>query len=96
LVDQTAPSTSLLRVEKSKKVKRSREPGSYDTQAAPTGKKVKFGVDGSSRDVTQRPSAILTEEVDFPRGGGVSLEQLNRPGSAVPMEVDGSLVSWRM
>ncbi|KAB5588082.1 RRNA biogenesis protein RRP5 [Ceratobasidium theobromae] len=90
LVDQAAPSTSLLRVERAKKAKRSHEPGSYDAQAAPTGKKVKFGADGSSKDVTKRPSTIVAEEVDFPRGGGVSLEELNRGGGTTPMEVDGS------
>ncbi|CAE6485208.1 unnamed protein product [Rhizoctonia solani] len=86
LVDQTEPSTSLLKAEKSKKTKRSHEPGSYDTQTAPAGKKVKFGEDGSSKNVSQKPSTLLAEEVDFPRGGGVTLEELNK---STAMEVDG-------
>ncbi|CAE6455083.1 unnamed protein product [Rhizoctonia solani] len=88
LVDQPGPSTSLLKAEKSKKAKRSHEPGSYDTQAAPTGKKVKFGENGNSKDISQRPSTLLTEEVDFPRGGGVTLEELNKSTDAGAMEVD--------
>ncbi|CAE6479265.1 unnamed protein product [Rhizoctonia solani] len=85
LVDQPGPSTSVLKAEKSKKTKRSHEPGSYDTQTAPAGKKVKFGEDGSSKNVGQKPSTLLTEEVDFPRGGGVTLEELNK---STAMEVD--------
>ncbi|KAF8745274.1 S1 RNA binding domain, partial [Rhizoctonia solani] len=88
-VDQPTPSTSLLKAEKYKKTKRSHEPGSYDAQAAPAGKKVKFGEDGSSKDVGQRPTTLLSEEVDFPRGGGVTLEELNKSTSATAMEVDG-------
>ncbi|CAE6439154.1 unnamed protein product, partial [Rhizoctonia solani] len=87
-VDQPGPSTSVLKAEKSKKTKRSHEPGSYDTQAAPAGKKVKFGEDGSSKDVSQRSNTLLTEEVDFPRGGGVTLEELNKSANDA-MEVDG-------
>ncbi|KDN33351.1 hypothetical protein RSAG8_13557, partial [Rhizoctonia solani AG-8 WAC10335] len=75
LVDQPGPSTSLLKAEKSKKAKRSHEPGSYDTQAAPAGKK--------------KPSTLLTEEVDFPRGGGVTLEELHESANSTAMEVDG-------
>ncbi|KAF8746795.1 S1 RNA binding domain [Rhizoctonia solani] len=56
---------------------------------APAGKKVKFGEDGSSKDVGQRPTTLLSEEVDFPRGGGVTLEELNKSTSATAMEVDG-------
>ncbi|KAG8732624.1 rRNA biogenesis protein rrp5, partial [Ceratobasidium sp. 423] len=59
---------------------------------APTGKKVKFGEDGSSKDVSQRPSTLLSEEVDFPRGGGTTLEELNKPADATAMEVDGQAV----
>lgn len=82
-----AVSSSLLKAEKAKKSKRSHEPGSYDAQAAPAGKKVKFGADGSSKDVAPKPSAsVLVEEVDFPRGGGVTLETLNEGMGR--MEVD--------
>ncbi|CEL57234.1 rRNA biogenesis protein RRP5 OS=Saccharomyces cerevisiae (strain ATCC 204508 / S288c) GN=RRP5 PE=1 SV=1 [Rhizoctonia solani AG-1 IB] len=88
-IDQPMPSTSLLKAEKSKKTKRSHEPGSYDAQAAPAGKKVKFGEDGNSKDVSQRPSTLLSEEVDFPRGGGVTLEELNKSSNDSAMEVDG-------
>ncbi|CAE6393843.1 unnamed protein product [Rhizoctonia solani] len=88
LADQPGPSTSLLKAEKSKKAKRSHEPGSYDTQAAPTGKKVKFGENGNPKDVNQRPSTLLAEEVDFPRGGGVTLEELNKSVDSSAMEVD--------
>jgi hypothetical protein len=92
-IDQPMPSTSLLKAEKSKKTKRSHEPGSYDAQAAPAGKKVKFGEDGNSKDVSQRPSTLLSEEVDFPRGGGVTLEELNKSSNDSAMEVDGQPVS---
>ena len=90
MVDQPGPSTSLLKAEKSKKTKRSHEPGSYDTQTAPAGKKVKFKEDGSSKDVSQKPSALLTEEVNFPRGGGISLGELNKSTSSTAMEIDVS------
>ncbi|CAE6440693.1 unnamed protein product [Rhizoctonia solani] len=92
-VDQPTPFSSLLKAEKSKKTKRSHEPGSYDAQAAPAGKKVKFGEDGSSKDVSQKPSTTISEEVDFPRGGGVTLEELNNSTSATAMEVDGQPVA---
>ncbi|KAG9075991.1 rRNA biogenesis protein rrp5 [Ceratobasidium sp. UAMH 11750] len=64
--------------EKSKKAKRSHEPGSYSTEpAAPAGKKIKFG--SKAKDASQPTTTVVTEEADLPRGGGVVLERLN-PG----------------
>ncbi|KAG8709931.1 rRNA biogenesis protein rrp5 [Ceratobasidium sp. 395] len=86
--DALEPSMSILKAEKAKKVKRSHEPGSYSTQAAaPAGKKTKFGADGKEKDVSIRTNAVVSDEVDFPRGGGVTLEQLNK--GVERMEVDG-------
>ncbi|QRV97230.1 rRNA biogenesis protein RRP5 [Ceratobasidium sp. AG-Ba] len=88
-VDPPAAPTSVLRGDKAKKAKRSHEPGSYSADAAvPAGKKTKFGADGKGKDVIRpAPAAIGGEEVDFPRGGGVTLEQLN--AGVQRMEVDG-------
>ncbi|KAG9127379.1 rRNA biogenesis protein rrp5 [Ceratobasidium sp. 392] len=89
VLEQSAPSTSVLRAEKVKKAKRSHEPGSYSTEsAAPAGKKIKFGADGKEKDVSVKSSTVVADEVDFPRGGGVTLEQLNK--GVERMEVDGS------
>ncbi|KAG8742229.1 rRNA biogenesis protein rrp5 [Ceratobasidium sp. 414] len=89
--DDLTSSASLLRAEKSKKAKRSHEPGSYSTQAAvPAGKKVKFGSDGKAKDVSEPATTVVAEEVDFPRGGGVSLERLN--AGVERMEVDGDVL----
>ncbi|QRV97232.1 rRNA biogenesis protein RRP5 [Ceratobasidium sp. AG-Ba] len=88
-VDPPAAPTSVLRADKAKKAKRSHEPGSYSADAAaPAGKKTKFGADGKQKDVNRpAPAAVGGEEVDFPRGGGVTLEQLN--AGVQRMEVDG-------
>jgi hypothetical protein len=96
-VDQPTPSTSLLRAEKPKKAKRSHEPGSYNTDAAaPAGKKVKFGADGKEKDVSVKPSAVVAEEVDFPRGGGVTLEQLNGGSGEMEVDNDGEVFAVRL
>ncbi|KAG9081621.1 rRNA biogenesis protein rrp5, partial [Ceratobasidium sp. 370] len=86
--DDLTQSTSLLRAEKSKKAKRSHEPGSYSTRAAaPAGKKIKFGSDGKAKDAGGPATTVAAEEVDFPRGGGVTLEQLNSGVEQVKVDV---------
>ncbi|KAG9084540.1 rRNA biogenesis protein rrp5, partial [Ceratobasidium sp. UAMH 11750] len=90
--DDLTQSTSLLRAEKSKKTKRSHEPGSYSTEAAaPAGKKTKFGSDGKAKDVSKPTTTAVAEEVDFPRGGGVTLEQLNSGVERMEVDGDGSV-----
>ncbi|KAG8794803.1 rRNA biogenesis protein rrp5 [Ceratobasidium sp. 428] len=88
--DALEPPTSVLKAEKAKKVKRSHEPGSYSTKAAaPTGKKTKFGADGKGKDVSPRTNTVVSDEVDFPRGGGMTMEQLNK--GVERMEMDGDV-----
>ncbi|KAG8721817.1 rRNA biogenesis protein rrp5 [Ceratobasidium sp. 394] len=77
---------------RSHKAKRSHEPGSYSTEAAtPAGKKTKFGLDGKAKDVSRPTTAVVAEEVDFPRGGGVTLEQLNAGVERMEVDGDGSV-----